>query len=221
VASILDGGWTPQAVVFDCDGLLVDTETCWTAAEADLFARRGRTLSEAEERQLIGMSVPETFAYLAARLGDDVDPVELGKELLQLVGRIVATEASPMPGAHAIVQYAERRVPVAVASNSPRVQLEAALAAGGFGGQFAVTVAGDEVAAPKPAPDIYLESCNRLGVLPSQCLAFEDSLAGATAAAGAGLRTVGVPTLSDIELPADLCVGSLEDPRLLAWLGSW
>jgi len=221
VTSLIDGGWTPRAVVFDCDGLLVDTETCWAVAQADLFARRGRTLSEAENRELIGMSVPETLIYLAARLGNGVVANELGDELLPLVGRVVAADARPMPGARVIVKLAQQRVPVAVASNSPRLQLDAALDAGGFSSHFALTVAGDEVPAPKPAPDVYQECCRRLGVSPRDCLAFEDSLAGVTAAKSAGLWTVGIPTVEDSELPSDMSLSSLEDSRLLAWVRSW
>jgi HAD superfamily hydrolase (TIGR01509 family) len=221
VASPLHDGFVPRAVVFDCDGLLVDTETCWAVAEGELFARRGRVLSDAENAELIGMSVPETLVYLARRLGDDADPAELGRELLELVGVIVARDARPMPGAEAVVSQVARRLPVAVASNSPRPQLDAALAAGGFGARFGITVAGDEVPAPKPAPDVYLAACSRLGVAPRDCLAFEDSIAGSTAAVTAGLRTIAVSTLPDAELPAELTVGSLGDSRLLAWVSSW
>lgn len=221
MASLLEDGWAPRAVVFDCDGLLVDTETCWALAEALLFARHGRTLSDAENAELIGMSVPETITYLAVRLGDPVDELALGRELLELVGELVANDARALPGAHAVVEHVQQRVPVAVASNSPRPQLEAALTAGGFTGRFAITVAGDEIPTPKPAPDVYLAACERLGVAAGECLAFEDSLAGTTAAVTAGLRTVGVPTLPDVELPADVTVRSLEDPRLLRWINSW
>jgi HAD superfamily hydrolase (TIGR01509 family) len=219
--ALMRDGWIPSAVVFDCDGLLVDTETCWAVAEAELFARRGRTLSDAENVELIGMSVPETLVYLTERLGGGIDIEGFAKDLLELVEEIVARDARPMPGAHAVVESVSRRVPVAVASNSPRPQLEAALAAGGFGGRFGLSVAGDEISAPKPAPDVYLAACRQLGVAPERCLAFEDSFAGATAASAAGLRTIAVATVSGLTLPADLTLGSLEDPRLESWIASW
>jgi HAD superfamily hydrolase (TIGR01509 family) len=220
-AALLNEGWVPRAVVFDCDGLLVDTESCWAVAEAELFARRGRTLSEAEDAELIGMSVPETLVYLTDRLGGGIDVESFAQELLELVAEIVGRDAGPMPGAHALVEAVAARVPAAVASNSPRPQLEAALAAGGFGGRFEHSVAGDEIATPKPAPDVYLAACRRLDVPPDQCLAFEDSFAGATAASAAGLRTIAVATVPGLELPAELTLPSLDDPRLDAWIASW
>ena len=220
-SALLGDGWTPDAVVFDCDGLLVDTETCWAVAEAELFARRGRTLSDAENVELIGMSVPETLVYLTERLGGGIDIERFAEELLELVEEIVSRDARPMPGAHALVESIARRVPVAVASNSPRPQLEAALAAGGFGGRFGLSVAGDEIGAPKPAPDVYLAACRQLGIPPERCLAFEDSFAGATAASAAGLRTIAVATVPGLALPADLTLGSLEDPGLESWIASW
>src|ERR1700745_3080157 len=103
---LLDGGWTPRAVVFDCDGLLVDTEDCWARAEAELFARRGRMLTDAENDELIGMSAPETPPCLATRLGEGGDEGALGAELLAIVGRVVARDARALPGAHAIVDRA-------------------------------------------------------------------------------------------------------------------
>jgi HAD superfamily hydrolase (TIGR01509 family) len=218
---VLGGDWTPKAVVFDCDGLLVDTERCWAAAEAEVFARRGGRLSDAENLELIGMSIPETLVYLAERIGEEIEPEVFEAELLELVETVVARDAGPMPGARILVEQIAAIVPVAVASNSHRPQLEAALAAGSFDGRFEISVAGDEIPAPKPAPDVYLAACQRLGIDPAECLAFEDSQAGVTAARSAGLRTIAVPSTAGVRLPADATVGSLEDPRLLAWIAGW
>jgi HAD superfamily hydrolase (TIGR01509 family) len=218
---LLGGDWTPQAVVFDCDGLLVDTERCWAVAEAEVFARRGRTLSDAEHLELIGMSIPETLVYLAERIGEEVEPQMLEAELLEIVETVVARDAGPMPGARMIVDQIAAVVPVAVASNSHRPQLEAALGAGSFDGRFKISVAGDEIPSPKPAPDVYLAACHLLGLAPAECLAFEDSQAGLTAALSAGLRTIAVPSVAGVQLFADATVCSLEDPRLLAWIGGW
>src|ERR1700677_3821933 len=102
---VLGGDWTPQAVVFDCDGLLGDTERCWAAAEAEGFARRGGTLSNAENLELIGMSIPETLVYLAERIGEEIEPEVLKAELLELVKTVVARDAGPMPGARIIVEW--------------------------------------------------------------------------------------------------------------------
>ena len=213
-----EAGWSPAAVVFDCDGLLVDTESCWTAAESELFARRGLTFSDAEKAQLIGASIPSACAWLAGRFGDGTTADQVGAELLTLVD---AGAAEPMPGAPELVAAVRARVPAAVASNSTRELLDHALARGGFATTFAVTVAADEVGSPKPDPELYLTACERLETAPADCLAFEDSATGLRAATAAGLRTVAVPSLPGARLDADLTVTSLGDPALVAWVRGW
>jgi beta-phosphoglucomutase-like phosphatase (HAD superfamily) len=99
--------------------------------------------------------------------------------------------------------------------------LDVALRRGGFSQAFTVTVAADEVMLPKPAPDIYLHACERIGVAPDDTAAFEDSLTGLRAAQAAGMRTVGIPTLPHPNFPADYTVASLTDPALIAWVASW
>jgi HAD superfamily hydrolase (TIGR01509 family) len=214
-------GWTPAAVVFDCDGLLVDTESCWTAAETELFARRGLAFSDAEKAQLIGASIPSACAWLAGRFDDGTSAEQVAAELLALVDAVVAREAEPMAGATELVAVVRARVPAAVASNSTRALLDHALARGGFADTFAITVAADEVASPKPDPELYLTACERLGTAPGDCLAFEDSATGLRAATAAGLRTVAVPSLPGARLAADLTVASLADPALVDWVRGW
>ena len=214
-------GWRPVAVVFDCDGLLVDTESCWTAAESELFAQRGLSFSEAEKTHLIGASIPSACAWLAQRFGDGTTAEAVAQELLGLVDEVVARDAAPMAGAPELVAAVRQRVPVAVASNSTRELLDQALTRGGFAETFAVTVAADEVASPKPDPELYLTACARLGAEPARCLAFEDSATGLRAATAAGLRTVAVPSLPGARLPADVSVATLADPGLTAWVMGW
>ena len=113
------------------------------------------------------------------------------------------------------------RVPVAVASNSPRATLDVELRRAGFDGTFAVSIAADEVLRPKPAPDVYEQACRALGQAPGQCLAFENSITGLCAAIQAGLRTVGVPTLNRVDCPADWVVSDLAEPELLNWVRTW
>ena len=214
-------GWSPAAVVFDCDGLLVDTESCWTAAESELFARRGLTFSGGEKAQLVGASIPSACAWLAGRFGDGTSAEQVGAELLTLVDAVVARAAEPMPGAPELVAAVRARVPAAVASNSTRELLDHALARGGFATTFAITVAADEVGSPKPDPELYLTACERLQAAPADCLAFEDSATGLRAATTAGLRTVAVPSLPGARLDADVAVTSLADPALTAWVRAW
>jgi HAD superfamily hydrolase (TIGR01509 family) len=213
--------WIPAGVVFDSDGLLVDTEPCWTMAETELFARRGLGFGPEQKALVIGRSVPAAAELLTEVFGEPGGAGQIARELLLLVQEAVAGSATAMAGAAELVEAAARRVPVAVASNSPRALLDAALRRARLAGALAVSVAADEVPAAKPAPDIYLTACAALGVPPERCLAFEDSMTGLRSAQAAGLRTVGVPTLPQDDFPADMVIPSLRDERLLAWIGRW
>ncbi|WP_020662304.1 HAD family hydrolase [Amycolatopsis benzoatilytica] len=211
--------WKPRAVVFDCDGLLMDTEPCWSVAETELFARHGLPFGPEQKALVIGKSLAAAADTMAEVFGEPGTGRAIEADLLAMVTEVVTAKAEPMPGAHELVELAAAAMPVAVASNSPRALLAAALARGGF--EFAVSVAADEVAAPKPDPELYLTSCARLGVAPADALAFEDSMTGLRSARAAGMPVVGVPTLPGKEFPADLVVSSLRDPGLLEWLREW
>jgi HAD superfamily hydrolase (TIGR01509 family) len=202
------------AVVFDCDGLLLDTERCWTNAETALFAEYGRAFGLAEKRALIGTSMEAGGRVLERLLEQPGRAAHLTAELQELVLAEVLRGASPLPGAAALVAELSGVRPLAVASNSPRRILDAALEGAGLAGVFDVTLGGDEVSQPKPAPDIYLRACELLAVEPSASVALEDSPTGAAAARAAGLYVVGVPSLPGLELDADLVVESLEHPRV-------
>jgi HAD superfamily hydrolase (TIGR01509 family) len=213
--------WTPSAVVFDCDGLLVDTEPCWTIAETELFSRRGLGFGPAEKALLIGKTVAAAGELLAREFGEPGRGAAIARELYVLVEDMVASSARAMDGAAQLVTAAARRVPVAVASNSPRPLLDAALDRAGLAELLPVSIAADEVRAAKPEPDMYLAACAALGVLPKSSLAFEDSTTGLRAALAAGMATVGVPTLTSTALPAHVVFGSLQDEALLAWVARW
>ena len=145
----------------------------------------------------------------------------LAEELLQLVENIIAEHAKPLAGATEIVSALTGVVPMAVASNSPRRLLDIALSRGGFADILPLTIAADEVEAPKPAPDLYLRACEMLGVHPHTAVAFEDSFTGATSARVAGLKVVGVPSLAHVDLPADIVFPSLLDARLRTGIQNW
>jgi HAD superfamily hydrolase (TIGR01509 family) len=213
--------WRPKAVVFDCDGLLMDTEPCWTVAETELFARRGLPFGAEQKALVIGRSVPAAAGMLAGLFGEPGAGPAIAAELLGLVTEVVASAAVAMAGAHALVESVAAAVPVAVASNSPRALLAAALRRGGFAGTFPVSIAADEIDAPKPAPDMYLRACELLGAAAADTLAFEDSVTGLRSARAAGVRVVGVPTLRGGDFPADHVVASLQDAGLLAWVSGW
>ncbi|MFD5243194.1 HAD family hydrolase [Amycolatopsis sp. NPDC058340] len=215
------GGRTPRAVVFDCDGLLMDTEPCWSVAETELFARRGLPFGADEKALVIGKSLPAAADAMAAAFGEPDAGAEIADELLRLVTEVVTAKAEAMPGARELVELTAAAVPVAVASNSPRALLDAALVRGGLTEMFPVKLAADEVTAPKPDPEMYLTACGLLNVEPADALAFEDSMTGLRSARAAGVPVIGVPTLKHQDFPADVVIGSLRDEELLSWVRGW
>ncbi|HWY19290.1 MAG TPA: HAD family phosphatase [Solirubrobacteraceae bacterium] len=213
---------TRAAVVFDNDGLLLDTEEAWTRAEKTLFARRGRVFTLEHKRSLIGSARVAAALKLEAMLELGGEGEALMDELQELVMEEALAGIAPRPGALALLErLAEAGVPVAVASNSQREFVERTLGAAGLlDGRFATVVSVEDVARPKPAPDIYLEACRRLGAEPGASAALEDSPTGVAAAAAAGMYVVGVPYFGGGQLPgSDLLVDSLAHPALAAALG--
>jgi HAD superfamily hydrolase (TIGR01509 family) len=218
---VIFGDWTPRAVVFDCDGLLVDTEPCWTVAETELFARRGLPFGPDEKKLLIGRSLPVAGEFLSGHFDEPGRGPQIADELESLVLDVLAAQAEAMPGARTVVELAAARVPVAVASNSSRRLLDLALHRTGLDRVFEVSLAADEVEQPKPAPEMYERACERLGVPAADALAFEDSLTGMRSAVAAGLRLICVPTFDQPDLPGDWRLPSLDHDGLLAWIRTW
>ena len=212
----------PDAVAFDNDGLLLETEEAWTRAEVTLFARHGRTFTAADKRDLLGSSraVAETKLerLLAAPPGRGP---ELMDELHELVMAEAARGVEPMPGALELLDaLAAAGTPLALVSNSVRSFVELTLGAAGVRDRFAVVLCADDVSAPKPAPDLYLAACAALGVAPDRSVGLEDSATGVAALKAAGLLAIGVPSLPGVALEqADLVAPSLADRRVHAALG--
>lgn len=214
---------TPQAVIFDNDGLLLDTEEAWTRAEEKLFARLEREFTMEHKRFLIGSSRSTAAVKLEALLERPGEGEALMDELIDLVMEEALAGVLPRPGALTLLaRLGEAGVPLGVASNSERAFLERTLASAGLleGGPFTTIVSAEDIESPKPAPDIYLEACRRLGAEPGSCAALEDSPIGVAAAAAAGMFVIGVPYFADAELPgSDLLAGSLDDPAVMRALG--
>jgi HAD superfamily hydrolase (TIGR01509 family) len=144
----------------------------------------------------------------------------LGAELLELVERRLLEQATQFPGAEALVQELKQRVPVAVASNTPERLVRGALACAGVAQHFDVVVTADQVAEPKPSPDVYLRACELLGATPSRSIGLEDSPTGVAAARAAGMFVIGIPSFPGVLLDeADLVGKSLADPRVREALG--
>jgi len=201
-----------RAVIFDMDGLLLETEELWHVAESELFRRHGGRFTREDQLALIGTGVEVSGRYYATRLGQ---PEERGAglvdEMMAIMHEQVRRQVGARPGAIELVtELRERRVPLGLASNSPRFLVDDALRTAGLADAFDAIVTADDVARPKPAPDIYLLACERLGVAPRDALALEDSVSGVAAAKAAGLTCIAVPMFAEIDVSAaDRVVESL------------
>jgi HAD superfamily hydrolase (TIGR01509 family) len=199
-----------EAAVFDCDGLLVDSAACWRTAYERVLARDGRTLGAELLAQLNGASVTGA----AAALG--VSAEALHRELR---GAFETGPLAACPGTHALLAQLHGRLPLAVATNAPREIVALALRRVGLNGYLPVIVSADG-GPGKPAPDVYLAACARLGVPPQQAVAFEDSPIGAAAAQAAGLRLVYVPSAAPGDVVPDILARRLDESAVLAAFGT-
>jgi HAD superfamily hydrolase (TIGR01509 family) len=206
-----------DAVVFDCDGLLVDTETCWTRAETAIFAEHGHTFGPEQKKLVIGRTLEAAGDAMAVHFDRPGEGPSLARHLYDLVAQELAGGADALPGAAELVRRLHGRVPIAVASNSPRPFVDAALASAGLADLFEHVVAAGDVAHPKPAPDLYLAACVVLNADPVRTVAFEDSATGVAAARAAGTFVIGVPSLAGVALDVDAAFDALTDPALAAW----
>lgn len=211
-----DGATWPRAGVFDCDGLLVDSASCWEGAYARVAERHGASLAEIDLDALAGASVAIAAASLSRALG-----ISVAERSLRAALHETFAETSPiaLPGAAELVAGLATRIPLAVATNGPRDIVVEVLRRVGLLASFRTVVSAEETAAHKPAPDVYLEACRRLEVAPHDAIAFEDSPLGARAARGAGLLVIAVPFGPGARVEADLTVPRLDDRRLLRYLG--
>lgn len=199
-------------IVFDNDGLLLDTEPCWTRAQEQVFEHHGRVFDLESKRALVG-TAPVTAARVLERLLElPGQGAELSAEMYDLAVEEIAAGAEPRPGARELLAELRGRWPVAVASNSPRRHLLTGLTRVGLADAFDVTLGVEDVNAPKPAPDLYLRACELLEVTAARSVALEDSPPGVSSARAAGMFVLGVPSIPGIVLEADRVFGSLGDP---------
>ena len=207
-----------DAVVLDCDGLLVETESGWTRAETAIFAEHGFSFGSAEKQLLIGGTLQAGGAAMAEHFGKPGTGPALAERLADLVWKELCAGAPALPGARDLVcRLRDRGIPLAVASNSPRRFVDAALRSAGLDGLFAAVVTVDDVDHAKPAPDLYLRACADLAAQPARSVAFEDSRTGIASALAGGLFVVSVPSVPGSTLEADALYGSLADPALQNW----
>ncbi len=187
----------PEAVIFDMDGLLVNSEPVWEAAEDALLARHGCALSPEMRAPFIGQRMHDFWSGLTRALGLSTPVDVLVQEVVEQFLLGLPAGVPEQPGASALIALLQAQgVPIAVASSSPLAVIDGEFGARGWMEAFPTRVSGDEVPQGKPAPDVYLEACRRLGADPRRALALEDSRNGVRAAVAAGMMTVAVPDLS-------------------------
>jgi HAD superfamily hydrolase (TIGR01509 family) len=182
-----------DAVVFDMDGVIVDSEQVWGDVREEFTREAGGTYTAAATRDMMGMSSLEWSRYMADELGVPGTPQEINDAIVARMLERYGQAPPLIDGAVEAVRRVAAKWPVAIASSSNPELIEVVLGAAGLSELFPVAVSSQEVARGKPAPDVYLEAARRLGVAPAQCAAVEDSHNGIRSAKAAGMRVVAVP----------------------------
>ncbi|HLI41921.1 MAG TPA: HAD family phosphatase [Streptosporangiaceae bacterium] len=202
------------AVVFDLDGVLVDSEPVWEQVRRGLVAERGGRWLPDAQRALMGMSTREWAAYLSRDLGVGLPPDQVAAVVIDRMAARYRERVPLLDGAVAAVRRLAARWPLAVASSAPPALIETVLEAAGLRDRFAVVMSTEQVPRGKPAPDIYLAVAAGLGVAPPECAAVEDSSNGLRSAAAAGLHVIAVPQPRYPPDPDALAAASLVLPSL-------
>jgi HAD superfamily hydrolase (TIGR01509 family) len=205
-----------DAVIFDLDGVLIQTEEVWDEVRAALASERGGRYGPEAQRAMMGMSAPEWSRYMHEELGVPDEPEEIVAEVVRRMEQRYRAGVPLIPGAVDAVERLAARWPLGLASSSNRPLIDVVLELTGLGRLFQVTVSSEEVARGKPAPDVYLEAARRLGVPPERCAAVEDSHSGIRSARAAGMRVVAIPNPSFPPDPealaeADVVLRSLDE----------
>jgi HAD superfamily hydrolase (TIGR01509 family) len=203
------------AVIFDLDGVLVDSEQVWDDVREALAHERGGRWHERAQRDMMGMSSPEWSRYMHERIGLSESPEEINRIVVERMLERYAAGPPWLPGAVETVRRLAGEFVLGLASSSNREIIDRVLEAGGIEDCFRATASSEEVAAGKPAPDVYLEVARRLGVDPRACTAVEDSHNGIRSAKAAGMCCIAIPNAhfppGDAVAEADAVVGSLAE----------
>jgi HAD superfamily hydrolase (TIGR01509 family) len=180
-----------DAVIFDLDGVLVDSERIWDEVRRAVVAEHGGTWREEATRALQGMSTPEWARYLVEELGARTTPAEIATLVVQRMAARYAAEPPLIPGAVDVVRQVSNRWPVAIASSSPVILIKGFLDVTGL--PVGAAVSSEQVGSGKPAPDVYLRAAELLGLAPSDCAAVEDTTNGLRSALAAKMAVYAVP----------------------------
>jgi HAD superfamily hydrolase (TIGR01509 family) len=207
------------AIVFDCDGLLINTQDAWDWACAELAAGYGVVLTAEDRHALRGLELQPLGRTLAELLGHPAPADQLSQQVHAAVRAALSTGCPAMPGTHRLITALHGTRPLAVASNAPCEIVTHYLNHAGILDAFEVIIGSDQVDDPKPAPDVYLAACHHLDRPPGGCIAMEDSSTGALAALAAGLYLIAVPSTPGIAFPAHHHATGLDDPLMWRLLG--
>jgi HAD superfamily hydrolase (TIGR01509 family) len=182
-----------QAVVFDLDGIIIDSEHVWDEVRQRLAEERGGAWHDQASRDMMGMSSPEWSRYMHDVIGLSESPEEINAEVVRRMNAAYEEGAPLIPGAAEAVERLAGRWPLGLASSSNRELIDLVLETSGLRRHFKATVSSEEVPRGKPAPDVFLEAARRLDVEPARCAAVEDSENGIGSAKAAGMRVLAIP----------------------------
>jgi HAD superfamily hydrolase (TIGR01509 family) len=182
-----------QAVIFDLDGLLLDSESAWDGGRRALVAEHGLEWPTGASEAMLGMSAPEWTTYVHEQLGVPLEPPEISDRVVAGVLDGYAQRLPLLPGAEAAVARIAQRWPLGLASSSNKEVIDQVMETSGWGDVFQAWVSSEEVARGKPSPDVFLEAARRLGVDPTSSAGIEDSHNGILAARAAGMRVIAIP----------------------------
>ncbi|HTE60502.1 MAG TPA: HAD family phosphatase [Solirubrobacteraceae bacterium] len=205
-----------QAVIFDLDGLLLDSESAWDGGRRAAVAEHGLPWPDGATEAMLGMSSLEWSRYVRDELGVPLDPREISDRVVAHVRDTYAERLPLLPGAEAAVARIAERWPLALASSSNKEVIDQVMETSGWDAVFKTWVSSEEVPRGKPAPDVFVEAARRLGVDPRHAAGVEDSHNGILAARAAGLRVIAIPNHAfppggQALQAADAVLGSLDE----------
>ncbi|QGK71826.1 HAD-IA family hydrolase [Allosaccharopolyspora coralli] len=183
----------PTAVIFDLDGVLVDSEQLWDRIRRDVVAEFGGQWADGATEVMMGMSTPEWSRYLVEDLGADLSADAAAESVIDRMAQRYETQPPLLPDAAETVTEIARWCPVAIASSAPARIIQTFLDVADLAGTVRYAVSSEQVGAGKPAPDVYLDAARGLGVDAAECVAVEDSGNGLRAAVAAGMTVFAVP----------------------------